>query len=510
MTGVYQEGNLMAGTKGTRERPIFLAAAPGEKPVIDGSVAVPKGSDVWKETGDGIYAMDLKLNSEQARYAAQDGLRMFVYRSVDDLKKDELQSRRAWFYDEAAGRAYVKTGDGRAPSEHAYNFANYTYGVSLAQSEYCVVRGFEVRFCGETCVGVTDHSRGCVVYDNVLHNAPGALNINGEGVDDTAVWRNTMYERGLTDFTWNGIKASEYRRQGLTCFSGRGSSICYNHVDGFFDCIDPEVWQSTDRIDLNRDLDVMYNDLINSGDDAIEADGGGVNYRIHGNRIRNCFTAISIAPVEKGPVYVTRNDASYKTLMFKLNVGGPESLGWAYCYHNSGYCQTGGEEYGGMAVSFPPGETLPISNKVFRNNAIVGRYYGIRCAHKGYSLDYDCYWTVPGARPMTFTWQVEGTDGKWSKPEVFRTLEAFAKATGQETHGIYADPLFVSSPEAGTIDWRDYGVTPIGAYPLAKDSSVGDMHLEDGSPCIDAGVVVRGIDEDFKGKAPDMGAFERE
>ena len=503
MTGVYKEGNLFRGVKGTAEKPVIFMAADGEKPVIDSSIEIAEGSAGWQEHGNGIYVADLVLNDGEARYAAQDGLRMFFYSSLPELDADRLQAKRAWCYDEAAGKVYVRTGDTTGPSVHTYNIANTTYGIHLAESEYVVVRGFEIRFCGETCVGVSDASRGCVIYENVLHGAPGALSIRGETVHDTVVWGNTMYEKGLVDFTWNAIKASGYRRQGITCFSGRGSSICHNSVDGFFDCINPEVWRYTDRIDLNRDLDVMFNVLLNAGDDAIEADGGGVNYRIHGNRIRNCFAAISIAPVEKGPLYVTRNDATYKMIMFKMNVGGPESLGWAYCYHNSGYSQITGEAWGGMALSFPPSRTMPISNKTFLNNATIAKTHAIRHAHKGYILDYNCYWTVPGASAVNFTW-----DETRSETNVYPTIEEFAAATGRETHGMYADPLFVSTPDIGRLDWRDFGPTPLSDYPLVPDDSVGDLHLKADSPCIDAGVVIRGINEDFLGKAPDIGAFE--
>jgi len=508
MSGVYREGNLFSNLSGTPQKPIIIGAAHGERPILDSSASIEKGFGQWQAVGNDIYVTRLKLNPDQRRYAAQDGLRMFFYRSLDHLDKDELKAQRAWFYDEDAGRIYVRTGHESTPDKHEYRVANHTYAVNLTNSNYVVVRGFEMQYYGEVGVNIKGSSRGCVIYENVIHSSPGAVNISGREVHDTAVWHNKFYDKGLNDFTWNAIKASEYRRQGLTCFSGRGSSICYNYVDGFFDGIDPEVWKHTAEIQLNRDLDVMYNDFINCGDDAIEADGGGVNYRIHGNRMRNVFAAISIAPVEKGPVYVTRNHASFKMLMFKLNVGGPESLGWAYCYHNSGYSQVTGEGWGGFAISFPPAETLPISNKVFANNAVVAKGTGIRCAHEGYRLDYDCFYHVPGEKPLAFSWQIKGVDGQWQDRTRYRALKTFAEATGREQHGIYADPMFISSPDVGTIKLQDFGIIPLSTFPLVEDSSVGDLRLQRKSPCIDAGVVIRGINEDYNGEAPDIGAFE--
>jgi hypothetical protein len=66
----------------------------------------------------------------------------------------------------------------------------------------------------------------------------------------------------------------------------------------------------------------------------------------------------------------------------------------------------------------------------------------------------------------------------------FPTLADFQKAFDSLVHGISADPKFTNA-------------------------GAGDYHLADDSPCIDAGVVIDGINETrTKGKAPDMGAFE--
>jgi hypothetical protein len=431
---------------------------------------------------------------------------MFRYWTLDDLRADKLGARRAWFIDEKTREIFIRPDDAE-PDAHEYKAAFQDSGVDLDGSQFVVVRGFEIRYFSETAVSIANGARGCVVIDNVLHHAPGAVSMSGYTSVDNAVWRNDIYEEGLVDFTWAQIKASDYRRQGLTCATGRGSSICYNKVHGFFDCLDPETWQMVEFIERNRDLDVMYNELYNCGDDAIEADGGGVNMRIHGNRMRNVFSAISIAPVERGPVYVTRNDASFKHLMFKLNVGESDSRGWAYCYHNSGYCLLNGDVDGGIAVSFPPLGYIPLENKVFRNNAIIGRTYGIVHNSANYSLDYDCYYNGPGQGPSRFTWDWLDADGK---EQTFSTRDfaEYVKRTGSEQHGFYADPQFVSTPDLATVPAVEYEGSCVSQSAMLNDTSAGDMHLAPTSPCIGRGVVIRGINEDYRGKGPDIGAFE--
>ncbi len=516
MSGVYHEANLFKGLVGQPDRPIIFAAAPGEKPVIDGSMTIPAHSGVWQpaETGENLYVALITPPTFYLGYVAQDAKRMYRFWGADEMVTGgartpwgtEYKVGRAWHYDPFEFMVYVRTGDGSNPDDHTYQLAIEPAGVWLDGSRYVVVKGFEVRYFGEAAVRISGGSVGCVVTECKVHNAPLGFLVRGEDTRDNAIWRNDIYEEGLVDFTWNAIKGSEYPRQGTRIKAGRGTSVCYNTIHGYFDGAEADSWNNPTGYGLNRDMDIMFNDFYNIGDDAMEPDGGGINMRIHGNRIRSCFCAISLAPVERGPVYCTRNDASYKFIMFKLNVGGCTSLGWAYCYHNSGYTQVTGSDYGGIAISFPPADAMPISNKVFRNNAIVGKTYGIRYAYRGYSLDYDCFYHAPDNDPLAFTWQTE-KDGKWDLL-TFHTLGEFAKATGQESHGIYADPRFVAMPDVASVRWRDFGVTALSDFPLVTDLSAGNLNLRDGSPCIDAGVVIRGINEDFKGKAPDIGAFE--
>jgi hypothetical protein len=65
----------------------------------------------------------------------------------------------------------------------------------------------------------------------------------------------------------------------------------------------------------------------------------------------------------------------------------------------------------------------------------------------------------------------------------FDTLEAFIQASGQETHGLSIDPLFVNSAT--------------GNYALLPDS-----------PLIDAGEYIPGINQGYLGLGPDIGAIE--
>ena len=269
---------------------------------------------------------------------------------------------------------------------------------------------------------------------------------------------------------------------------GRGVSVCYNTIHGFFDGVDIESWKVPEELQMNRDSDAMYNTIYNIGDDAFELDGGGVNMRCHGNTIRNAHSAISLAPVERGPVYVTRNDASYHSLFLKMSVGSP-SEGWTYIYHNSGYTMLSGNE--ATMVRFND-YSLPDKNRVLKNNAMIGSEWAVqRGRSKVHTLDYNCYYHLPGQTTRKFQWD----------EQTCRDLESFISESGQELHGMYADPLFKSTP--------DLGKYAPDAIPTYNDVSTGDLHPQKDSPLIDKGEVLRGInDTDYKGAAPDIGAFE--
>jgi hypothetical protein len=79
----------------------------------------------------------------------------------------------------------------------------------------------------------------------------------------------------------------------------------------------------------------------------------------------------------------------------------------------------------------------------------------------------------------------------------FKTLKEYSEATGQDTHSVLVDfDVFVR-------------VAPPGPDPrtLYKPSDF-DFQLRAGSAAVDAGVRLIGINDDFSGRAPDLGAHE--
>ena len=75
---------------------------------------------------------------------------------------------------------------------------------------------------------------------------------------------------------------------------------------------------------------------------------------------------------------------------------------------------------------------------------------------------------------------------RWNDAATYGTFAAFRAGTGQESHGLNADPLF-------------------------SDSA---LHLQNTSPAINAGVVLNNFNTPdsawpYTGSAPDIGAYEQ-
>jgi hypothetical protein len=138
-----------------------------------------------------------------------------------------------------------------------------------------------------------------------------------------------------------------------------------------------------------------------------------------------------------------------------------------YLFHNTADAFLPGNN--GLYIKSPGTWTLLYA----RNNVWAGTDYAMNNYNTGQptDLDYDDLWN--------------GNSGdlvRWDDTR-YDTLAAFTAATNQEAHGLSADPGFT-------------------------DAAGGDYSLDPASALVDAGVVIPGINDDYVGAAPDIGAYE--
>jgi hypothetical protein len=277
---------------------------------------------------------------------------------------------------------------------------------------------------------------------------------------------------------------------------GSGHVICHNEMAFFHDGIDVSTYGTPEKEqDLKAvAIDIYNNDIHLVADDFIESDGGVHNIRIMRNRGVNAGQCgLSAQPVFGGPAYFIRN------VLYNIPNGcalkfmsKPAGL---YVLHNTVIAENGVRE--------------TYSNVHFRNNLFLGADASRRAvAAFPMATSYSTY-DYNGYRPnkngaAQFIWVspvnklrdydiTAATDAK-----SFNTLKEFSAATGLEKHAVEVDyDIFMKMfpPDTSTTH-AVYHATDL------------DFRLSINSKVIDKGVVLPGINDDFKGKAPDLGAIE--
>ena len=273
---------------------------------------------------------------------------------------------------------------------------------------------------------------------------------------------NVIQYNHIWDTTPGG--SSSGGNTGVNMEAGRGSIIRYNIVHGLSNGIGSGHLMDA-NLDgdesINPDIDVYGNIVYDIGDDALEPEGTCINNRLWNNHIYDSFVAISLAPIGVGPAYVFRNTIfECAPIKFHLTMGCRPT----YVYHNTSFK---GSRSGYGLKTHNLGSSR---NVVFRNNIFHASdsyvLYG-----PGGNLDYNL-WFYTGSSYLV----------QWGT-EYYSTLEEFQTAVGEELHGLTGDPLFVDA-------WGQ------------------DFRIQVGSPAIDAGVYIPGINDNYDGAAPDIGAFE--
>jgi hypothetical protein len=154
------------------------------------------------------------------------------------------------------------------------------------------------------------------------------------------------------------------------------------------------------------------------------------------------------------------------------------------------------------------------ANRHWRTNLILGQgtapaIFTVTTSTPYSSSDYNGFRPNPDAA-YAFQWSVQpdpspGTGGGAPgggapEPYQFTTLEAYAKATGQDRNSILVDyDAFANVPK---LD-RD----PATVQRL-YDFHDFDFRLRPGSAAIDRGVAIPNVNDGFAGLAPDLGALE--
>jgi hypothetical protein len=276
---------------------------------------------------------------------------------------------------------------------------------------------------------------------------------------------------------------------------GPGHVIAHNSIAYFHDAISISTYGTPEKDPDRRAsaIDIYNNDMHAFGDDFVETDGGVHNIRVFNNRgVNAAHGGYSSQPVFGGPAYFFRNILYHvpSGVAFKFSAK-PAGL---YAWHNT--------IIGEHIVSDSP------ANMHFLNNLFLGRdtpnrgILRLGNATDAWSSDYNGYrpnrdvkdqYLILAPKPGQRIYEPKKED--WQS---FATLASLQKAIGQETHSIEVDfDIFerMTPPDP----------TKRHAVYHAMDLN---FRLKPNGRAVDAGARIPSVNDDFTGRAPDLGALE--
>ena len=370
-------------------------------------------------------------------------------------------------------------------------------------ADYVIVRGIELKNAGQHAVLIRKGVQNVVVEDCHMTQWGRVGGARVWGVfhgSDSAIFAETgagglVLQRNLIEHPRSGANDWESGHpdgpQGITLQNSAGGNVIrYNEIrstedHGYNDGIGGSSNFSFQG-SPNRDSDIYGNIVTHCWDDAIESEGANMNVRIWGNYIDRTFVFIATAGTSMGPLYIFRNVFASSRISHQDPSGGtiiktrgpskaaaanggetPGDQGRRYIFHNTALQPNGAlDVFSGHGVS-----NAVSCNNIFR---VRGRAY------------------PPGSG-----------DGP---PNDFRN-----DLTGSYLAGGFVRSMFVP---ADRLEWFLAAIVPVIKWGRVeytrsgKDFSITDPVVQAPNPAIDKGLLLPGFNDDFRGAAPDIGAFE--
>jgi hypothetical protein len=337
---------------------------------------------------------------------------------------------------------------------------------------------------------IVDHS--LVENARVLFEASRAVTPN-DYVDDPVVERNIMRDSSLWDETGNGIPwvfikgsvevtgvTGKWHRVGermeVTAIWGRGGTnrlvVRHNDISGYFNGIGG--YHADFDGNAMRDTDIHDNHFSQLPDDTLEPEGGIVNWRMWHNRAEDTYTAVSLGPVRRGPLYLVRNSWH--------DIGGH---GVAAISSIGGFRNQGIMAFKFSGSSVPKARIYVIGNTFWTDRPTANG--GVQAAGGG--PDQESFYL----RNNLFIFTRYAFDGPfWDDVEWNEDYNYFA----------------TSDPARGMDQYNTIEAYRTGSGEGEHTNTFGNLHdviQPDDPRLIDAGVVVPNLDEMYTGAAPDIG-----
>ncbi len=470
--GVYRE-SVSVTSSGTPSQPIVFRGVPGA--ILDGADATISGGVGWTSQGGGVYSRAIGFTTG---HVVTELGRLFRYNTLGELQVLGAGAPGGFYFDGAT--LYLRFADNSSPAGHTLHVARLENGFELNGVSNVRLENLEIRHYGSGDYGKGVYLRyasDCAVRGSNIHEV-GSAGVWIKGGDRHRVEDNQIWDTSIFGWPWDYTKGSSAENNAvvLTDAVGRGHVIRRNTIHGQFNGMGP--CGDTAPVGFTTETDIYDNLLYQHTDDALEPEGYCANVRIWGNTIRDVHMAFAVAPAAPGPLFIVRNVAwrvgntrtsqldGYTASAIKINSGYPQPVGPLFLYHNTLMTDAATTD----AVSLlNPGQSTFIR---LRNNLLMGTRYVLEKVNPVvWNGDWNDFYTTDPARFV-----------RWMGAP-YGTLAAYRAGLGQELNGISAPPQLV-------------------------DPAGGVFRPALGSPLIDRGVALPGINDGWEGTAPDIGAIE--
>ncbi len=446
--------------------------AEGSSAILDGSTGI--AGNAWKSYQSKSNVWFTKI-SASIKYLARDGKRFYLYDDRSGLLKGRghngVTMNEGWYFEPTTLRLYVRSLDN--PANHSWQVPILNHAFEVTGRDGIWIEGFQMRYYGtrtDGCGVCTLNASHVVIRKNKIHNMQLGIYVNWTGNDeqgnDTRIEYNEIYDPPVNEWPWDAVKSSTMEGTGIVLRGHIGAIVRGNNIHNFFNGIYTGSSGALEYAAVAFDADIYNNHIYDISDDALEPEGTCVNHRFRNNFIDSTFVGVSLAPITQGPTWVLRNLVTNYTsrgVKWALN-----SDGKVLIYQNTFW--TTSTSANGMDL------ITPIHNAVLRNNIFqTGGYsfYEVQTGSTGNDWNNDDLYNARASSGPHFKWENVN----------YNNVTALCAASGLECQGYEELPGF-ANPDGG------------------------DFTLLASSPNIDRGVVIPGINNDFKGDAPDLGAYE--
>ena len=467
--GIYRE-EITFPSSGAAGQWIQVKAA-GNDAIIDGSKilegewnVVQKATQVWSIKAEGVIG-----------YLARDEKHFYQFDDMNSLLRSRGAGRtivtEGWFHDTKDDWLYVRSTDD--PSGHVWRAAILDRAFDVNARDWIWIEGFDIGFyarnsggCG-ICATNVSH---LVIRNNRIHNMQLGVYVNWDGSDtqgnDTRIEYNEIYDPNVDEFEWDSAKGTYMEGTGIVLRGHIGAIVRGNRIHNFFNGIYTGTTAGIENPEIAFDADIYENTLHHISDDGLEPEGACVNHRFRDNRVDTMLVGFSNAPVTQGPTWVIRNlftNFTSTSIKWSRNPDGA-----VFFYHNTFW--TNAPELNAMSM-ITIGHNTMMRNNIFQGEgfAFEESWYG----STGMDWDFDNWFTTSDSALPHFRWETID----------YLSIALLCASTGLECNGHENPPGF-----ANRFD--------------------GDFTLLPSSPNIDRGAVIPGINDDYAGDAPDIGAFE--